>query len=533
MPEELFDDQPQEKLDWAKYWAVARRRCWLFVLPFFVGWAVVWSISWLLPSVYRSSTLILVQRPSNSLVVGAGGVGDVQNRMDSISQQVLSRTNLLRIASSLNLFADKRASGKLTDDELVDRMRKNIEIEVAQTQAGAPTSFNIYFSSPNPDVAQQVTTELTNALISGALDTTATDLDIQNKILDSTLADARNDLSAQEGKSIQSIIDQAVEELPSTLQGNIQILSSLQTQFQGEQDALSRANQQKAYLESLLSQYTSATTTVKPGENPVGLPALDQELERLRSQLANLSSIYTDQHPDVRKLKEQISKTQRMKDQLMAQLKSQPADSTVGGDAATNAAPASGPIMEVRSQLKANQLEISNRQHAIDSLHTQIATYQARLNATPIREQELADLTRGYDQSKANYDKLLDRKNQAALVTRVSREQQGDRFTMQDPPSRPTKPFSPNRFKLSCMGLFAGLAMGLVVAGGAEFLDDRIYDEATFKQLVPAEVLVEIPALQNPLEEQAEKRWQKLSLSGIGVIGIIVVLGTAISFLRG
>jgi protein tyrosine kinase modulator len=532
MSEELFDDQPQEKLDWAKYLAVARRRLWMFVLPFFVGWAVVWSVSWLLPSVYRSSALILVQSPSSVLVVGAAGAPDLQSRMDSVSEQVLSRTNLLKIASNLGLFADQRARGRLTDDELVDKMRKNIEVEVAQSQAGIPTSFNIYFRSPSPDIAQQVTTELTNALISGALDTTATDLDVQNKILDSTLADAKNDLSAQEEK-IREYKDRHPGELPGTLQSNITILSSLQTQFQGEQDALSRANQQKAYLESLLREYTSAAATLKPGENPVGLPALDQELERLRSQLANLSSIYTDQHPDVRKLKEQIAKTQRMKDQLIAQLKSQPADSTAGGDAATNAAPPSGPIMEVRSQLKANQLEISNRQHAIDSLRGQIATYQARLNATPIREQELADLTRGYDQSKANYDKLLDRKNQAALVTRVSREQQGDRFTMQDPPSRPTKPYSPNRLKLSLMGLFAGVALGLVVAGGAEFLDDRVYDENVFKQLLPAEVLVEIPALKTPVEEQDQKRWQILSLAGIGVIGMIVLIGTAISFLRG
>src|SRR5258707_4606949 len=102
MSEEIFDDQQQEKLDWAKYWAVARRRCWLFVLPFFVGWAVVWSVSWLLPSVYRSNTLILVQRPPSGLVMGAnGGAVDSQSRMDSISQLVLSRTNLLRIATTL------------------------------------------------------------------------------------------------------------------------------------------------------------------------------------------------------------------------------------------------------------------------------------------------------------------------------------------------------------------------------------------------------------------------------------------------
>jgi hypothetical protein len=83
------------------------------------------------------------------------------------------------------------------------------------------------------------------------------------------------------------------------------------------------------------------------------------------------------------------------------------------------------------------------------------------------------------------------------------------------------------------VGLFAGLAMGLVVAGGAEFLDDRIYDETVFKQMLPAEILVEIPDLQTPQEQQSQQRWQKLSFAGMGLIGMIVMLGTAISFLRG
>jgi succinoglycan biosynthesis transport protein ExoP len=529
MPEELFDDQQQEKLDWAKYWAVARRRCWLFVLPFFVGWAVVWSISWLLPSVYRSSTLILVQRPPSGLVMGANGVQDISSRMDSISQQVLSRTNLLRIANNLHLSEEQRASGKLTDEEIVERMQKNIEIEIVRTSDRDPSSFKIYYSSSNPDTAQQVTSELTSALINGTIENAQVDIERQNKVLDSELEDARNKLSSQEEK-VRQYKDRHIGELPGYLQSNIQILSGKQSQLQGEQDALSLAKQRNTYLESLLSQYVSATTTTKPGESPVGLPALDQELERLRSQLANLSSIYTDQHPDVRKLKEQIAKTQKMKDQLMAQLKNKPAD-TDGSDSAN--APSTAPIMEVRSQLKANQLEIANRQHAIETLQSEINNYQARLNSTPVREQELTDLNRDYEQLKAYYDQLLDKKNQAGLAAKISREQQGDRFTMQDPPSRPSKPYSPNRFKLSCMGLFAGLAMGLVVAGGAEFLDDRVYDEDVFKQIVPAEILVEIPALHTPLEEQGQLRWQKLSLSAIGMIGIIVVLGTAISFLRG
>jgi polysaccharide chain length determinant protein (PEP-CTERM system associated) len=500
----------------------------MFVLPFFVGWAVVWSVSWLLPSVYRSSTLILVQRPPSQLVMGANGAAvDSQSRMDSISQLVFSRTNLLRIATTLGLYADQRASGKLTDDELVDRMRKNIEIEVAQSSDRVPTSFNIYFSSPSPDIAQQVTTELTTALISGNIENNQNDIDRQNKFLDREMTDVRNKLTDQEEK-VRLYKDHHIGELPGQLPVNIQILSGKQSQLQNEQDALSQAKQRRAYLESVLNQYNSAPVT-KPGETPVGLPALEQELQRLKAQLADLSSRYTDQHPDVRKLKEQIATTQRMKDQFVEQLKNKPQNSSETANDSTSSAP----LIEVKSQLKANDLEIANRQRSIESLQAEIGNYQARLNNTPVREQELTDLNRDYEQLKAYYDQLLNKKNQAGLAANFSREQQGDRFTMQDPPSKPTKPFSPNRFRLGCLGLFAGLAMGLVVAVGAEFLDDRVYDEDVFKQILPSEVLVEIPALHTPQEEQDQKRWQKLSLSGIGAIGIIVVLGTAISFLRG
>ena len=527
MPEDLFNDQNEEKLDWAKYWAIARRRCWLFVLPFFVGWAVLWSISWLLPSVYRSTALILVQHQSSGLVDNNAAQA-MQSRMDSITQQVYSRTTVLGIATRLGLYAEQRASGKLTDDELVDRMRKNIDIEVVQSSDRVPTSFKIYYTSPSPEIAQQVTSELTNSLINGSLENNLADIERQNKVIDSGLDEARGKLAAQEEK-VRQYKDRHIGELPQTLQSNLQILAGKQSQLQSEQDALNQARQRRAYLESAMTQYnTVAAATVKPGETPVGLPALDQELQRLKAQLSDLSARYTDQHPDVRKLKEQISSTQKIRDQLAAQIKNR----TDGTDTA-NDPTSSAPLIEVRSQLKANELEISNRERAIASLQTEINNYQARLGNTPIREQELADLNRDYDQLKAFYDQLLTKKQNIIMTGKIAREQQGDRFIMQDPPSKPTKPDSPNRFKLGMLGLFAGLAMGLVVAGGAEFLDDRVYDEAVFKQMVPAEVLVEIPALHSPDEEQQQKKWQKFSFAGMGLIGMIVILGTAISFLRG
>jgi len=367
-------------------------------------------------------------------------------------------------------------------------------------------------------------------LITENLEATQVQSETNIKFLQDQLDEARKKLADQEER-VRIFKDQHIGELPGQLQSNIQILSGKQAQLQSEQDALAHAKQQNVYLETLIGQYSSLTRTTKTGDTgAVGLPALDQELERLRAQLADLSSHYTDQHPDVRKVKEQIEKTERMKQQLTADLKNKAADPAAGNDADTSGS--TGPMMEVRSQLKANQIEIGNRERAIERLQAEIDGYQARLNRTPVREQELADLTRDYDQSRAYYEQLLAKKNQAELSARLSEAQQDEHFTMVDPPSRPTKPFSPNRFKFSCIGLFAGLGAGILLAGGKEFLDDHIYDEDTFRSVVPAEVIGEIPPLPTQEEKQAESRRWWLEWAGTGAVGLVVLLGTAISFLR-
>jgi uncharacterized protein involved in exopolysaccharide biosynthesis len=247
-----------------------------------------------------------------------------------------------------------------------------------------------------------------------------------------------------------------------------------------------------------------------------------------------LSSRYTDQYPDVRKLKEQIAKTEKMKQQLTAELKAKAAE----GDNGSTATPdysgrETSPLIEVQSQLKANQTEMANRQHSITDLEGKINEYQARLNRAPAREQELADLTRDYDQSRTYYESLLAKKNQSELATNLAKRQQGEHFRMMDPPSLPTKPFSPNRFKLSWIGLVAGLALGGVCLVGAEFLDDRVYDEKEFKQLLTAEVLAEIPPLPTPEEQSRQRRRWQLEAVVAGLMSMAALAGVAFSFLRG
>ena len=239
-----------------------------------------------------------------------------------------------------------------------------------------------------------------------------------------------------------------------------------------------------------------------------GLPAVEKEIDKLRSQLADLSSRYTDRYPDIQKLKIQIAKTEKMRDQLIADLKSQPKDgnqpdSAVATRVLTDPSQTS-PLLQLQGQLQANRTEISNREQAITGLTAKVGEYQARLNDEPVREQQLADLTRGYEQSKANYDDLLKKENESKMATSMEEMQKGERFRMIDPPSLPLKPDFPDRLKFCAIGLGVGLALGVLVAGGFEFIDGRLHGEKEIKALLPVKVICEIPQIATPADERKQ-----------------------------
>src|SRR5579863_5899176 len=367
MVDELLEEKPGEGINLQQYVDVIRRRHMYFLIPFFLGWLVVWSVSWVLPSRYKSGTLILVEQPSMPKdYVTPNVTDDLQGRLASITQQILSRTRLLHIIDSLNLYADKR--GRLNPDELVERMRKDIEIAlVFDEHHTAITSFNIYYSSHDPHLAQQVTSELTNLFISENLELRQQKSEDTTKFLEQQLETARQNLAEQEEK-VRVFKDQHLGELPTQLSSNLQILSGLQAQLQNEQDSLNADRQQNAYLQSMLEQSRSLQRASKTGDNtPIGVPALDQELNKLKAQLADLSSHYTDRHPDVRKLKEQIAKTEKMRDQALADLKAG-ATTTSGSDNPAASAPEQinsedgSATIQLQGQLKANQIDIANKE---------------------------------------------------------------------------------------------------------------------------------------------------------------------------
>jgi len=533
--QEEFEEQQAQKPDYREYWALARRRYWYFLVPFFLGWAVVFAGSWFLKPLYRSGTLILVQKPSvPQQIVPTNISTNLQDQLNNMTQQILSRTRLLQIIEKLNLYPRERA--RRSPDAVVEHMRQDISIELVRSTDLQVTAFNVYYLSENPWLAQQVTKELTDLFISENLEARRQQSENTTRFIESQLDEARKNLAAQEAR-LRSYKDQYLGELPGQLQSNLQILSGLQAQLQGEQDALSRAKQHNVYLESLLSQYQTLAGSVSSGSAsvPVGLPAVDQELDRLRAQLADLSSHYTERHPDVRKLKDQIAKTEKMKERITADLKAKAANSqnTVGESADFDYSDPKqmAPVVEVRSQLQSNQLEIANRQNAIRNLEAKVGEYQNRLNRTPVREQQLADITRDYDQSRASYDKLLQQRNDSEVAENLEKQQQSETFRRIDPPNLPVKPYSPNRLKIAGMAIAIGLVLGLVSAGGAEFVDDHIYSETELKKFLPAAVIAEIPSVVTPDEKRSQRKKVWVDSITACVVMMMMLAGTAVAYL--
>jgi len=530
-----LDEKSQEGFDLQRVLSVARRRHLQFLIPLLLGWLVVWGASWILPPTYRSTTLILVAQPTMPKDYVTPNVNDdLQERLQSITQQILSRTRLLQIVDQVKLYG----GSQITPDEKVDQMRKDITIElVHDAHNDRITAFNVSYSARDPHVAQQVTSALTNLFINENVEVRQQQSEDTTQFLESQLETARSTLSEQEEK-IREFKGQHVGEMPAQQASNLQILSGLQSQLQSAEDALTTAKQQRIYLETLIDQYRSLQgTPTSTGGPPEGLPAIDKELERLKAQLTDLSTRYTDRHPDLRKLREQIAKTEKTRDQIIADLKNKKADANPkdGAAAVREAAEFSpgSPMAQLQGQLQANQNEIANRERAIAGLKTNIGEYQARLNQEPVREQQLADLTRGYDQSKANYDELLKKKNQSQMATSMERLQQGERFTILDPPSLPLKPDFPNRLKFCGIGLAVGLMLGVALAGGLELLDGRLHSEKEIKDLVPVVMICEIPDIPNLLDQQVATRKMWLGWATAAVVFATILAGSAFSYLHG
>ncbi|MBZ5662473.1 MAG: hypothetical protein LAO08_18885 [Acidobacteriia bacterium] len=540
----LYEPEDRAFRSLEDYWAILVRRRWWILLPAFLAWGMAWAISWVLPSVYKSESLILVdqQKVPDQYVVPNVST-NLQDRLQAMTEQILSRTRLQSTIDRFHLYRPRHSwNGLLKSGDPVTQMRGDIKIDLVETPGhpGEFTAFKISYSAESPELARDVNAEITRLFIDENVKAQRRLSEDTTNFLENQLAQARSNMDEQEAK-VAAFEARHMGDLPSQLATNVQILSGIQSQLQNTQQALDAARQQKLYLESLLQQYQSAQAAKGSGGEPSAaarVQALDKELLEERVRLNDLESRYTDAFPDVAALKGTIAQTEQLRQQAENELasgqKAPSAPSTID-PAAMEPSPNGSPIsmMQVQSQLKANELEIQNDQQHKKELESKIAEYQTRLNLTPTTEQELISISRGYEESKANYNSLQQKEMQSQLATSLEHRQQGDQFRIVDPPSLPKKPAAPNHLWFSLGGVLAGIALGLGLASLLEVVDVRVREEKDLIGIVAARVLVGIPRLNTGKEEavRALRLWTEWGAAT--ALLMLMVLGNLYAFYKG
>lgn len=195
---DFAEEQNSEQPNLERYLDILRRRHLQLLVPFFLTWLAIWGSSWVLKPLYKSSTNILVEQPTMPENYVAPNVNEnLQARLQSITQQILSPTRLSLIIDKLHLYP----GGSLTMDDRVERMRKDISIDlVRDARNNEINAFTVAFSAHDPQKAQQVTAELTDLFINENLRVRQEESQDTTKFIEQQLEVARDGLSAQEAK---------------------------------------------------------------------------------------------------------------------------------------------------------------------------------------------------------------------------------------------------------------------------------------------------------------------------------------------
>jgi hypothetical protein len=182
-------------------------------------------------------------------------------------------------------------------------------------------------------------------------------------------------------------------------------------------------------------------------------------------------------------------------------------------------------IAQVKSQLEANRLEMDSLTETEGKLKADIAKYQARLNLTPVREQQLTSMLRDYELSKQNYADLLGKQMQSQMATNLEKRQEGQQFRLADPPNLPTVPSSPKRLKFSLAGLAGGLGIGLALAFLGEIRRPTYHSETDAQLHLGLPFVIGMP-LTPTSQEIRNQRWKhglEWCLSSTLILAVLAV----------
>ncbi len=429
--------------------------------PIVVSIAVAIGLGFVLPTMYRSSTLVLVEAERiPDAFVQKMATETLVRRAQTIRQEILSRTRLERVIGELDPYP-ARDGVPASLSVQVERMRRAISIETKASDA-----FLIQFQHTDPEMAMKVTDRVARLFIEEAekeRDKQATD---GYEFIDSQLSEVRAELERRE-RAVRAFKEQNLGSLPEQLGTNLSTLQRLQQEQQTVTESLRAA---RSRLDSLRQGFEQPGSTGAPG-NP------DVELAQLRSQLGTLRVRYTDEHPEVRALTARILRLEE-------------------AQAAVTPVADAGRVSP-RAQIREVEAEIQTLEVKKADLEARMGLIQNRVDRVPRTEQELATLSRDYSQLEGTYAALLKKQMDARMAAEAEQRWQGERFKVLDPANLPDRPYFPNLVLLGIGGLVLGSVAGLGMAVAAEYLDHSIKSADQLEALLGTPALATIPLIRS------------------------------------
>ena len=510
-------------------------RKWWLILIFVLGTTCAAVYSYQLSPLYRASTLILVEpQRIPAAYVSSTVTSTVQERLSTISQQILSRTNLERIILQFNLYQHQSLTGSggtspggtqrylrellgqhvtqminrfvpMFDQSvspmevLVDRMRQDIEVKV---MAGN-NAFSIAYVGTDPLIIMKVTNILASLFIDENLRIREQQAEGTSEFLASEHAEARKELEKQE-KALKEFKEKHMGALPEQMATNLRTLDRLQVELQTINDSLKSAEDRKLLYQAQLTDIEKQMAGLKAGTTAdTGTSALLSRIEQLKEELTRLQAQYKANYPDIGLLKKQIRELEEQmlhRDGLEKVANSSPTPSLT---------PISSSFITQRQainvQLQAMNAEISALRAKQNRTTALIKDYENKVEFTFANEQLLLDLTRDYEMSRQNYQALLQKRLNARVSENLEKRQKAEQFRIIDPAKVPEKPFKPDRIKIVLLGSL----MSLGASGGLIFLRESL--KPSYRRLEELQETVQLPVLATiPVYDAAQSTTQLL-----------------------
>jgi succinoglycan biosynthesis transport protein ExoP len=545
-------------------------------LVWILGSAIVGMVVWKLPPVYKAEALILVdsQKIPDRYVTATVST-ELQDRLATIGQQITSSSQLKKIIDDFGLYKEEKK--KLFQEEILDKMKKDISIVLEKGWTGnRPGAFRIGYEGPDPSVVAQVANRLANLYIEENLRVREVQAEGTSEFMDTQLTEAKKRLDELE-VAVSNYKLKHNGELPQQESILSSELSRQDMALQANREAIRRAEESRKFLRDTLDvaeatvsalaqpQAQPQTTGGRAATNPAtgaadSGQALSPDAKRsdlLRARLRALHDAgFADGHPDVKTAKDSLASALAEEAKEAKEAKEQAAKKPAATPGNQNSAAVDQMVAAVRTQgqterdravagarervaalktqIDALTQEIRDRNTDQPKMLEKINSLQTRLGSLPIREQEMAALTRDYEISKANYKAVLDKKLQAEMATDMERRQKSERFTLLDPARVPEKPAMPNRPLFAGIGSLLTLILGAVLGFGLEMRQSCILGEWELPKgvVVLGRVsVIDLRSVVAPTERPTGRPFRKLAF-GLTSVFLLVVLAAGFYVVR-